>query len=445
MCWGGLIQFFPASICFSSRCLYSLLFQFRSTRKFDDDSVPFDKKPRIARTPVHLKRRSSTDAASDVPSTANSLRHTRDSNGNSARDAHVPTRKVSQTNSDSKQTDKNYFEDDTKRKKDMEVVGHAFDTAENRQNRTMHSTLDSTSGIGSSLEESGEIGNVKIGGREILMNDQFSSDEREDSTRVEDVDDYEFEYEEDTESGDEVARNPENMENDVDAQVKDARLLKEYQEHVDKLDQADIYSESMYDDSEGESLRDSDEDDVVEDRFGGGYPHSSLSPDEGNGSRDLRQSLSKSTRERMERKRLEEEERIMRERQRIEELERQNQLRLESKEQSFRDKLAKEQREIENLIKRKEKERELEKLKQEKLQKQLEQREDALREDFRRSRSYLEELDKAKEVQRQKERAEKLKKLQQKRDRELNELGPRGNVVNEMDGRNEGRGRSFVF
>lgn len=404
------------------------------SRKFDEDSVPFDKKPRIARTPVHLRRRSSSDVASDPTPTAEPSRNARDSNRSHV--THVPSRKVSQSKSGAKETENNDIE--KTEKKGMEIVGHAFDTVEKRKNGTMQSTLNSTSGIGSSLEESGELGSMKIGGTGILMNEKFSSDETEDTAGIEDIDDYELDYEEDTELADEPnARHHGNR-------AKHAGLIKEYQEHVDKLDQADIYSESMYDDSEGESLEDSEEDDDYdeeedeeEDYPSAGFPVRPSSPDEYDKSRDQRQSLSKSTRERMERKRVEEEERILRERQRIEELERQNQLRLESKEQSFRDKLAREQRDIENLIKRKEKERELEKLKQEKLQKQLEKKEDASREEFWRSKSYLEDLEKSKEVHRQKDRAEKLKKLHQRKEHEVNDLEVRGNVVNEVDDHNE--------
>lgn len=366
----------------------------------------------------------------DAPSAANSLRDTREK---SARAVHVPARKVSQPKSGLMQGD----EDDNKERESMEIVGHAFDATEKKKGGTMHSTLDSTSGIGSSLEESGEMAVMETAAKDT---DRSTSDETDDSTQVEDINDYEFDYEDDTSGGDKSSgKYPQGST--AGERDKEVRLLKEYEEHVDKLDQSETYSESMYDDSEGESLEDSGEDeeyDDEEDYPGAGFPTRPLSPDEYNRSRDQRQSLSKSTRERMERKRIEEEERIMRERQRIEELERQNQLQLESKEQSFRDKLAKEQRDIENLIKRKERERELEKLKQEKLQKQLEKREDAMREDFWRSNACLDEIEKAKEAQREKERTEKLKKMQQKREREEYDQGVRGNARPSDDRNNEG-------
>ena len=404
------------------------MFLFRGPRKFDEDSVPFDKKPRIARTPVHMKR--------DVPSAVNSPPDTYE---NSARAAHVPARKVSQPNSGLTQGDQDPVEDANKERESMEIVGHAFDATEKKKGGTMHSTLDSTSGIGSSLEESGEIAAImKTGGKDT---DRSTSDETDDSTQVEDIDDYEFDSSDDPSAGDKPSGKYPQGSTTASERAKDVRLLKEYEKHVNQLDQSEIYSESMYDDSDGDSLEDSDEDgeyDDEEDYPEVGFPTRPLSPAEYDRSRDQRQSLSKSTRERMESKRIEEEERIMRERQRIEELERQNQLQLESKEQSLRDKLAKEQRDIENLIKRKEKERELEKLKQEKLQKHSEKREDAMREDFWRSNTCLEEIEKAKEVQREKERAGKLKKLQQKREREEYDQGVEGNMKSSGDHSKEG-------
>ena len=136
------------------------------------------------------------------------------------------------------------LETEVKKKKNMEIVGHAFDSAEKKANQTMHSTLGSTSGIGSSLEESGEL---KTGFDRLLK------DGKENATLVEDVYDYELDYEEDTESEEDPSISD-------DRHLKDGKLLKDYEKSVvDRLDQDDRYSDTMEDDgSDGESLEDSE-------------------------------------------------------------------------------------------------------------------------------------------------------------------------------------------
>ncbi|XP_028409704.1 TOG array regulator of axonemal microtubules protein 1-like isoform X3 [Dendronephthya gigantea] len=332
------------------------------SRNNEDDILPFDTKPRIARTPLHIKHQTSSDGT------------------NVADQPHMSGYAVKQHN-----------EIEIKKNNDMEIVGHAFDSPEKKTNQTMKSTLGSTSGIGSSLEESGEL----RAGFECLLRDRGEDE----------VEDYELDYEDDTDSQDD-------LDNSDDQNLKNGQLLRDYKKQiVDTLDDDDTYSDTMEDDgSDGESLEDSEgyeESDEDDDKS----PKRSSSSDEYDNSRSERQSLSKSTRERMERKRIEEEQRILRERQRIEEI--QNQSKIEAKEQNLRAKLAKEQQEIEDLIKRKEKEKKYERMKQEKLLQQFKKKTE--NEEFLKSKNQLEDLEAAKEVHRQKERAETLKKIQQKK------------------------------
>ncbi len=202
------------------------IFPIYSSRKYDEDSLPFDTKPRIARTPVHLRRQS----ASDATITADSPRDTTDVNMRVARDKNVVSRDKHVTSHKTVGKQNEAVETEVKKRKSMEIVGHAFDSPEKKANQAMQSTLGSTSGIGSSLEESGEL---KAGFDRIVIN------EKEDATQVEDVVDYELEYEDDTDSEDDP--------------------IKDYEKHVDRLDHDDTYSDTMDDDgSEGESLEDSE-------------------------------------------------------------------------------------------------------------------------------------------------------------------------------------------
>lgn len=197
-----------------------------SSRKYEDNVLPFDSKPRIARTPVHVRRQSS----SDVTVTSESPRDMPLGNRYVGReqspvshDKHITSRKdVASQNT--------AVETEVKKTQNMEIVGHAFDAPEKKANQAMQSTLGSTSGIGSSLEESGELKATL----NILSNDRV-----EKPTLVEDVDDYELDYEDYTDSEDDP--------------------IKSYQKHVDRLDHDDTYSDTMDDDgSGGESLEDSD-------------------------------------------------------------------------------------------------------------------------------------------------------------------------------------------
>jgi hypothetical protein len=120
-------------------------------------------------------------------------------------------------------------ETEVKKRKEMEIVGHALDSPEKKTNQGM-STLGSTSGIGSSLEESGEL---------KAAFDRLLVDGKEERALVEDVNDYELDYEEDSDSEDDP--------------------IKDYEKHVDRMDHDDTYSDTMEDDgSGGESLEDSE-------------------------------------------------------------------------------------------------------------------------------------------------------------------------------------------
>lgn len=103
----------------------------------------------------------------------------------------------------------------------------------------MKSTLGSTSGIGSSLEESGEL----KAGFECLLRER----------RENVVEDYELEYEDDTDSQDD-------LDISDDQRLKNGKLLRDYEKQiVDTLDDDDTYSDTMEDDgSDGESLEDSE-------------------------------------------------------------------------------------------------------------------------------------------------------------------------------------------
>ena len=201
--------------------------------------LPFDTKPRIARTPVHVRNQSSSDSTitadspRDIPEVN---RHTARDNYELSRDRHVTSHKTV--------TEENVAdESDVKKRKSMEIIGHAFDSPEKKSNKAMQSTLGSTSGIGSSLEESGEL---KAG------IDRLVSDRDPDATRVEDFDDYELDYEDDSDSEDDPSTSDDRL-------LKDGKLLKDYERHVDRLDQDDTYSDTMDDDgSDGESLEDSE-------------------------------------------------------------------------------------------------------------------------------------------------------------------------------------------
>ena len=182
---------------------------------------------------MHLRRQSS----SDITITADSPRDRSEANMQHARDKNVASRDKTDK-AVSKQNEA--VETDVKKKKDMEIVGHALDSPEKKTNQAMQSTLGSTSGIGSSLEESGEL---KAAYNRLLV------DGKEDRTMVEDVDDYELEYEDDTDSEDDP--------------------IKDYEKHVDRLDHDDTYSDTMDDDgSGGESLEDSDEYDESDEEDG---------------------------------------------------------------------------------------------------------------------------------------------------------------------------------
>ena len=182
---------------------------------------------------MHLRRQSS----SDITITADSPRDRSEANMQHARDKNVASRDKTDK-AVSKQNEA--VETDVKKKKDMEIVGHALDSPEKKMNQAMQSTLGSTSGIGSSLEESGEL---KAAYNRLLV------DGKEDRTMVEDVDDYELEYEDDTDSEDDP--------------------IKDYEKHVDRLDHDDTYSDTMDDDgSGGESLEDSDEYDESDEEDG---------------------------------------------------------------------------------------------------------------------------------------------------------------------------------
>ena len=207
---------------------YNNLTSIYRSRKYDEDALPFDTKPRIARTPVHSRQRSS----SDLTITADSPRETFEANIHAARGKHVTSQK----------TENKENEASVKKRKDMEVVGHAFDSPEKKTNQNMQSTLGSTSGIGSSLEESGELSLARAGIERLVI------DGKEDATLVEDVDDYELDYEDDTDS----------EEDHSDRRLKDGKLIKQYEEHVDRMDQDDTYSDTMDEGSDGESLEDSE-------------------------------------------------------------------------------------------------------------------------------------------------------------------------------------------
>ena len=186
---------------------------------------------------MHLRRRSSSDATA----AADSPRDTHEVNMHVARDKNVVShdKHVISRKSVAKQNEA--VEAEIKKRKDMEIVGHAFDSPEKK---AMHSTLGSTSGIGSSLEESGEL---------KAAFDRLLNDGKEDATLVEDVDDYELEYEDDTDSEDDPSSSD-------DRRLKNGKLLKDYEKLVvDTLDYDDTYSDTMDDDgSDGESLEDSE-------------------------------------------------------------------------------------------------------------------------------------------------------------------------------------------
>ena len=196
---------------------------------------------------MHVRHESSSDATV----TADSPRDMPGVGINGARDKQVVSRDkhvvshgehVTTAKSVTKQNEA--VETEVKKRKDMEIVGHAFDSTEKKPNQTMHSTLGSTSGIGSSLEESGEL---KAGFDRLLK------DGKENATLVEDVDDYEHDYEDDTDSEEDPSISD-------DRRLKDGNLLKDYEKSVvDRLDQDDRYSDTMVDDgSDGESLEDSE-------------------------------------------------------------------------------------------------------------------------------------------------------------------------------------------
>ena len=227
--------------------IFYAIFVSYSSRKYEEDALPFDTKPRIARTPLHIRHQSSSDVTVAVDSPREmpgvGMHVARDKQVTS-RDKHAISLEEHVTSHKTSAQQNEALETEVKKKKNMEIVGHAFDSAEKKANQTMHSTLGSTSGIGSSLEESGEL---KTGFDRLLK------DGKENATLVEDVYDYELDYEEDTESEEDPSISD-------DRHLKDGKLLKDYEKSVvDRLDQDDRYSDTMEDDgSDGESLEDSE-------------------------------------------------------------------------------------------------------------------------------------------------------------------------------------------
>lgn len=213
-------------MCYSSSDLFYSIILVCSSRKNVGEDLPFETRPRIPRTPVRRKSSSDVIIGSPLDLTIGNTRATRcHSRDKSARDTHVDD------------IQSLTIDDNTNVKKKMEVIGHKLDTSENNGNQKMTSTLGSTSGVGSSLEESGELKN------------RFFDNER--NVEVENVE-YESEYEEDTDS--DVSLTTSN-----DSPMKDGELLKDYELHVHKLDHSGTSSDSIdEDESYRESLNDSE-------------------------------------------------------------------------------------------------------------------------------------------------------------------------------------------
>ncbi|XP_074631934.1 TOG array regulator of axonemal microtubules protein 1-like isoform X2 [Acropora palmata] len=164
-------------------------------------------------------------------------------------------------------------------------------------------------------------------------------------------------------------------------------------------------------DESSESLDDSDEDSEREVRRMENSRR--LTP------KTLRKTLSKSTRERMERMRQEEEIRLQRKQEKFQELEieRSRQLHLQHEEEELlRQKILKEQLELGKLLNRKEKEREIERQRQQQLQEELQKQEKALRDKLIKQQQELEEIEqeKQREKDRQKERTKERMRQRQK-------------------------------
>lgn len=134
--------------------------------------------------------------------------------------------------------------------------------------------------------------------------------------------------------------------------------------------------------------------------------------------RTLRKSLSKSTRERMERMRQEEEVRLHREQEKLDELGRnrfkQWHIQHEEEEERLRQKILKEQLELGKLLKKKEKDRESERQRQQQLQEELQKQEKALRERLFKQQQELEEIEKEKQLEKERQKERTKEKMRQR-------------------------------
>lgn len=239
---------------------------------------------------------------------------------------------------------------------------------------------------------------------------EYEPEDEEEDEEADEEEDEDEEEEDDEEGEDEEEEDEEEEEDDDSGTVKAESNGKENSDEEEEETKKD--DEDIIDDEADESEESSDSDsDSEEKKANENELQRDMTP------RTMRKSLSKSTRERMQRKKQMEEERLLKEQQKAESLEREKMKMAQSnkdKEEHLRIKIKKEQQELERMLQKKEKEREMEKQKQKLLQEQLLQQERALTERLQKQQEELEEIEKEKQREKEKEKERFKERMKQK-------------------------------
>ena len=402
--------------------LWCYSFMNRTGKGLSMEESPFDSKPRIVRTPLHSRRHSAETALQSQSASPLSNRLPEPevsglgvagygllaSRGGSAGVlSPLPNGPHDGGNKQSKtsvvRSNVSMFEEDQ-----VEFVGHARVRSEPQE----RASQENEGGNPLEYETEDSDDSLEDGDEEEEDAEEEEEDEEEEE-EVEDEKDADEEDEQDSDLDSEEASDGEELTQPSDTQAEQVESHEIESRAFATTERAPL--------KEQESLGSS------EDSGEGGDPAiRGVSENRGDMTpRTVRKSLSKSTRERMERRRLEEEQKIQKEQQRLEELEkertRQRQLQREEEER-LRQKITKERLELIKMFDRKEKEREAEKQKQRQLQEELQKQEKALRERLLKQQEELEGIEQEKQrekEQRQKERMrEKMRQKQKQKQQE---------------------------
>ncbi|KAL9952340.1 hypothetical protein ACROYT_G039583 [Oculina patagonica] len=372
---------------------------------------PFDSKPRIARTPLHSRRLSAETPLPLQSPTPLPNKSDLENPGLGVTGHGLLATKGGRATENSPIANGMHYDDD----KHSKTSGMGSSISGNEDLLGMQRVEV----VGQGLLRLDKQHNAEDEGNGQLQYETEESDEGMEDDDEEDIEDDDEEEEEEDEEEEELGGEEEGEEESGSESEEE-----EYPTVSDSQD-ADISaattttlttteSSTFKSEESSDSLEDSDEDSDSGIR-GNTENLRDMTP------KTMRKSLSKSTRERMERRRQEEEEKLQREQEFERERSKQAQIQREE-EQRLRQKIMKEQLELGKMLDRKEKERELERQKQQQLQEELQKQEKALRDRLLKQQEELEEIEqeKQREKMRQKERMkERMRQKQKQKEAEL--------------------------